>query len=148
MTNSSARQPADQSVRDECLDVSQSFVVTAPAGSGKTSLLTQRALGLLATVSDPESILCITFTRKAAAEMRQRVISALTKANNEAQPDDPNGAKTWRLARAVLEQDRSHQWQLLENPNRLRITTIDGLCRSIANQLPMTAGLGLGMDNL
>ena len=142
------RSPADQTVRDQCLDVAQSFVVTAPAGSGKTSLLTQRALSLLACVADPESVLCITFTRKAAAEMRNRILGALEFAESNNRPDEVNGAKTWDLAQAVLTRDNQNQWHLLSNPGRLKITTIDGLCRSVTNQLPLDSGLGLALDNL
>jgi ATP-dependent exoDNAse (exonuclease V) beta subunit len=71
---------ADQKERDRALDPTRSFIVQAPAGSGKTSLLVSRFLKLLENEKAPENILAVTFTKKAAAEMRKRVLEQLPNA--------------------------------------------------------------------
>ena len=63
-------QPADQAIRDQALGPGESFHLEAPAGSGKTSVLLARFLTLLARVDTPEEMLALTFTRKAAGELR------------------------------------------------------------------------------
>ena len=135
----------DGAARLRALDPRESFIVQAPAGSGKTELLTQRYLRLLATVEAPEQIVAITFTRKAAAEMRQRILQALNAARLSP-PDSAHKRTTWDLARAVLESDQSHGWQLEQQPSRLRIQTIDAFSASLARRLPVIAGTGAAVD--
>ena len=114
---------SDQKIRELALDPTKSFIVKAPAGSGKTELLTRRFLRLLTTVNEPEEIIAVTFTRKAASEMRQRIIERLP--HSEA-------------ARC----NEKFEWRLIENPNRLRIMTIDALCAMMANQMPILSHSG------
>lgn len=141
-------QPLDQQVRLEALNPAASYAVAAPAGSGKTGLLTQRVLKLLTQCTQPEEILAITFTRKAAGEMQDRIINALWHAAEQSQPSDTHGLRTWQLAQQVLQRDRELQWNLLQSPQRLRVQTIDSLCRSITRQLPLASGIGAQPDTL
>jgi ATP-dependent helicase/nuclease subunit A len=132
-------QAQDQQARATALDTTRSFLMQAPAGSGKTTVLTCRLLALLAQAEVPEEILAITFTRKAAAEMRDRVVRAL---------QDSAAGRAGReleapLAAAALRRDCELHWRLLENPARLRIQTIDAFCQGLATQLPIAARAGL-----
>ena len=129
--------PTDQGVRERALDPGHSFVVQAPAGSGKTEVLTQRFLRLLALVDKPERVLAITFTRKATQEMRSRIVKRLSQARDGVQATSDHDQEAISLAAAVLRRDQDQQWNLLENPGRLRITTIDGLCVQLLSRDPV-----------
>ena len=111
----------DSAAREHALDPERSFIVQAPAGSGKTELLVRRFARLLGTVQRPEEVLAITFTRKAAAEMKKRVMIHLT-----ADDRDGEGGKHGAAELAP----------------RLRIMTIDSLCSSLTRQLPVLARFG------
>lgn len=136
---------SDSSTRARALDPTRSFIVQAPAGSGKTELLTQRYLRLLAAVEQPEQILAITFTRKAAAEMRDRILLAIESAAGPP-PESSHKRMTWELASAVRSADAQRRWQLLEHPSRLRIQTIDALNSTLARRLPILAGTGSALE--
>ena len=99
----------------------------APAGSGKTELLTDRILALLATVNRPEEIVAITFTRKAASEMHARVLSKLRR-GLEPMPEPMHERRSWELAHDALARNDELGWHLLEHPARLAIRTIDSFC--------------------
>ncbi|MGH8369631.1 MAG: UvrD-helicase domain-containing protein, partial [Gammaproteobacteria bacterium] len=133
---------ADQAIRARALDAEASFIVQAPAGSGKTELLTQRYLRLLAGVDAPEEIVAITFTRKAAGEMRSRIVKALEAAEQETPPQEPHRRHTWELARAARARDQQREWQLVAHPARLRIQTIDSLNAELTRQMPLLSGFG------
>jgi ATP-dependent helicase/nuclease subunit A len=133
---------ADESARVAALDTRGSFLLQAPAGSGKTTVLTCRLLALLATVDEPEEVLAITFTRKAAAEMRNRVLEALQQA--------ASGTASDRLeaphAQAAWQRDQERGWNLTATPARLRIMTIDAFCQSLCAQLPIATRSGLRLE--
>jgi ATP-dependent helicase/nuclease subunit A len=132
----------DNAERAAALDVSRSFVVQAPAGSGKTELLIQRYLALLSRVERPEAIVAMTFTRKAAGEIRERVVAALRAAASDAAPAEAHAALTWRLARTVLQRDAMLEWNLIAHPARLRVQTLDALCASLMRRAPLTLKVG------
>src|SRR5216684_9106981 len=136
----------DERQRRTAIDPARSFAVQAPAGSGKTELLIQRVLRLLAIVERPEAIVAITFTRKAAAEMLERIVGALGGAlrgvNAGTAVAKPHERLTRELAAAALEHDRALGWNLVDHPGLLRFQTSDALCLSIAGEMPWLARLG------
>ncbi len=134
----------DGQARFEAINPFESYIVQAPAGSGKTALLTQRFLALLSQVTQPENIVAMTFTKKAAAEMRDRIMSALNTGRLPSLPSDAslNDRNIWQLAKRALQQDQAQGWDLLDNPNRLRIKTIDGLNSYLVGQMPLLSKMG------
>ena len=140
-------QLADQSAREAALDIRSSCIVEAPAGSGKTGLLMQRFLKLLAAggVTEPEQVLAITFTNKATAELRDRALSQLAQAQQQTPLADDAldfDHETRALAAAVLARDSEMRWEILTRPERLNIRTIDSVCAEIAGSLPLLSQSG------
>jgi ATP-dependent helicase/nuclease subunit A len=122
-----------------------SILVQAPAGSGKTDLLTRRFLRLLAEVEEPGQVVAITFTNAAAAEMRHRILAnwkkpppILRRTADEFSMD--------ALAHRALAHSQALGWKLLDLPAQLRISTIDSFCRELALQQPLLSGLGGGLE--
>jgi ATP-dependent exoDNAse (exonuclease V) beta subunit len=140
------RLPHDHAARAAALDPTRSFLVQAPAGSGKTELLTDRILALLATVNRPEEIVAITFTRKAASEMHARVLSKLRR-GQDGPPEAMHERRSWELARAALARNDELGWHLLEHPARLAIRTIDSFCAGLVRSMPWLSELG-GMPEI
>ncbi len=136
----------DSSSRERALELA-SFIVEAPAGAGKTELLTQRYLRLLAVVDEPEEIIALTFTNKAAAEMRNRILLSLERAENQIPETENHKLKTRELAIVALKRANERGWQLLTQPARLRVMTIDALCSSLARQMPLLSRFG-GQPNI
>jgi ATP-dependent exoDNAse (exonuclease V) beta subunit len=144
VTHDDALLAADAQARADALDVTRSFIVQAPAGSGKTELLIQRYLRLLATVDAPEEVIAITFTRKAAAEMQHRVLQALLRSERGEIPEAPHERITAEAAARALDRDRQNNWQMVVNPRRMRIQTLDSLNGSIARMQPLTGPVASG----
>jgi len=124
-------------------DPAASAWVEANAGSGKTYVLTRRVLRLLLSDVPPGAILCLTYTKAAAAEMRRRVAATLAQwalldeAALSAEIDALDGAPTpkkLRLARTLF----AHA---LETPGGLKIVTIHAFCESVLHRFPLEAGV-------
>ena len=125
----------DQKQRDQALNISDSLIVQAPAGSGKTELITQRYLKLLGSADVPENILVMTFTNRAVDELKHRIISSLNRAKLPP-PKELHKLKTFDLANKVLEQSNLKEWDLLSHPSRIKILTIDSLSSLIVSRYP------------
>ncbi|MEM6774232.1 MAG: UvrD-helicase domain-containing protein [Pseudomonadota bacterium] len=134
--------PADADAREAALNPRACVCVSAPAGSGKTGLLVHRLLILLARVDHPENVVAITFTRKAAAEMRARVLNALNTAMEDEAGADAHEQALRLAARAVVARDEEQGWGLRGNPARLSIQTIDSFCGELTRQMPVASGAG------
>jgi ATP-dependent exoDNAse (exonuclease V) beta subunit len=133
---------ADQSQRDQALDTTRSFIVQAPAGSGKTELLIQRYLSLLSQSAQPEAVFALTFTRKAATEMRNRILEALHLAQLHSEPPSQTHHRArWTLAKKLYEWQTQRGWNLLLEPHRLQIQTIDACYAQIVQKTPLQSGL-------
>ncbi len=110
---------SDVDARRHAVDPAQNVVLEASAGTGKTQVLVDRYVNLLLAGVDPDNILAITFTRKAAAEMRQRVIDRLKQVG-------------WR--------------NLNERMSDIEISTIDAFCLSLLREFPLEADVDPGFD--
>jgi ATP-dependent helicase/nuclease subunit A len=118
----------DQPARDYSVDPRNDVVLEASAGTGKTTVLVHRYLNLLRAGVDPRNILAITFTRKAAAEMRERIIRELKRAATLSAPD----RKRWNDLRDRLAD--------------IDISTIDAFCLSLLREFPLEADLEPGFS--
>jgi len=136
----------DSKERKVALDPSKSLLIQAPAGSGKTELLIQRYLRLLSGVEHPDQIISITFTRKAAEEMKRRILEALKRGLNQTSPESPHQQQTWELAKLALKNDSKNNWRILDNPNQLKVLTIDSFCASLVKQMPILSLMGGPLD--
>ena len=118
----------DAAARQRAVDPTHNVVLEASAGTGKTHVLVDRYLNLLSHGVEPANILAITFTRKAAAEMRGRILNELRRRGEDTGPD----AALWR--------------DLRERSGEVAISTIDAFCLSLLREFPLEADLDPGFD--
>ena len=118
----------DEEARRIAVDPTQNVVLEASAGTGKTRVLVERYVNLLLAGVEPDRILAITFTRKAAAEMRQRILDRLKEASRTSQLS----AARWK--------------ELRERLSDIAISTIDAFCLSLIREFPLEAGVAPGFD--
>jgi ATP-dependent helicase/nuclease subunit A len=135
-------QPADQTIRDQALDPVGGFHLEAPAGSGKTSVLLARFLTLLARVDTPEEMLALTFTRKAAGELRARVMALLWERQDPGPDTSPLDLQLHDLVQEVFRRHGA-ETQLKLTPERLPIMTFHGFCAQLLKLAPQEAGVPL-----
>lgn len=119
---------SDAAARAAAVDPSRNVVLEASAGTGKTRVLVERYVNLLRAGVEPDHILAVTFTRKAAAEMRERIIERLREAGR------------------LSELDRSRWRDLKERLDEIAISTIDAFCLSLLREFPLEADIDPGFD--
>ncbi|TPJ30751.1 double-strand break repair helicase AddA [Mesorhizobium sp. B2-7-2] len=125
-------------------DPAYSAWVSANAGSGKTHVLAQRVIRLLLNGTDPSKILCLTYTRAAAANMSNRVFSTLSEWT--ALPDTELAIRIAALDgrgadRDMMRRARRLFAEALETPGGLKIQTIHAFCESVLHQFPLEANI-------
>jgi ATP-dependent helicase/nuclease subunit A len=118
----------DQLARQHAIDPTRNVVLEASAGTGKTRVLVERYVNLLRAGVDPDHILAITFTRKAAAEMRDRIVERLREASRMSEVDGPR----WR--------------DLKDRLGDIAISTIDAFCLSLLREFPLEADVDPGFQ--
>ena len=120
--------PIDAPAREAAVDPGRNVVLEASAGTGKTRVLVDRYVNLLRAGVDPDHILAITFTRKAAAEMRERIIERLREASRLSAVD----LARWR--------------DLKDRLGDIAISTIDAFCLSLLREFPLEADVDPAFD--
>src|SRR5688500_13638023 len=118
----------DAAARARAIDPAHNVVLEASAGTGKTHVLVDRYLNLLSRGVEPANILAITFTRKAAAEMRGRILTELRKRADAGGADQ----KLWR--------------EMRERSGDIAISTIDAFCLALLREFPLEANLDPGFE--
>src|SRR5688572_11062065 len=118
----------DRAARERAVDPRFNVALEASAGTGKTRVLVDRYLNLLKAGVDPGHILAVTFTRKAATEMRDRILSSLRQAAERGEIPPSR----WR--------------ELRDRTGDIAVSTIDAFCLSLLREFPLEAGLDPGFS--
>jgi ATP-dependent helicase/nuclease subunit A len=143
--------PETLDLQARAADPDHSVWVSANAGSGKTHVLSQRVVRLLLQGIDPSRILCLTYTRAAAANMSNRVFkdladwsmlgdAELSRRIAAIERRDPNAKKLTRARRLFA--------RALETPGGLKIQTIHAFCEAVLHQFPLEANIAAHFDML
>ncbi|OJU51840.1 MAG: double-strand break repair helicase AddA [Mesorhizobium sp. 61-13] len=144
--------PTDTAVNQaRASDPLNSAWVSANAGSGKTHVLAQRVIRLLLRGTDPSKILCLTYTRAAAANMSNRVFATLSQWTTLADGElaERITALDGRTAdRDTLRRARRLFAEALETPGGLKIQTIHAFCESVLHQFPLEANIAAHFEML
>lgn len=123
-----AAMDVDDAARAFAVDPRHNVVLEASAGTGKTTVLVHRYVNLLKAGVEPSNILAITFTRKAATEMRERIVREL------------------RTAAALSELEKARWVALRDRLSEIAISTIDAFCLSLLREFPLEADLDPGFE--
>jgi len=129
----------------------KSVFVSANAGSGKTRVLVERVSRILLTGTNPDKILCLTYTKAAAAEMQTRLYRDLGEWSIMSEDELTNELnrledKTGVRSRENLNRARSLFARALETPGGLKVQTIHAFCERLLKRFPLEAGILPGTD--
>ncbi len=139
------------SAQNAAADPDFSVFVEANAGSGKTRVLVDRVVNILLSGVDPSRILCVTYTKAAAAEMKSRLFDRLGRwsvAPDEALKESLSGHGVDASDRKALSRARKLFALALETPGGLKIQTIHAFCESLLRRFPLESGAVPGFETL
>lgn len=131
-------------IQQNASDIKRSVWVSASAGSGKTSVLTKRLIRLLLNGVKPSKILCITFTKNAASEMKNRIYEKLAEwalLSEDKLRQDIHELTGLKPTEQTLLSARILFATILDNADELKILTIHSFCQQVMKKFPFEAGI-------
>jgi ATP-dependent helicase/nuclease subunit A len=138
-------------LQGEAADPGASVWVSANAGTGKTHVLTNRVMRLMLAGTAPERILCLTYTKAAAAEMSKRVFDKLAgwaTADDQALAHELAALTGAVASGEMLARARVLFAHAIESPGGLKVQTIHAFCQSLLQRFPLEAGVPPGFSVL